>query len=140
MEIRMKSKALITLLFSLAALPAMAQEFSGVFGPSLPFVAQMSQEDRRVLRERWEQASPEERAYLRREFQERLRPVTPDRYGSREREMREEIRQEMRERMYERWEGNGFGTGYEHRRHEESGPYDTGGGAFGGDRRGRGRR
>jgi hypothetical protein len=124
-------KTLLPLLLALLALPAGARDFGGLFGQPLPHVAQMSQEERRALRERWEQASPEERADLRRMFQDRMRrmpsvPFAPP-------------GMDMGERVYERWQEEGFGTGYEQRRHEDD-RYDDKRSGYGNDRQGRGRR
>lgn len=131
----MKSRTLMPFLFALLALPAAANDLGGVFGQPLPFMAQMSQEERRAMRERWEQASPEERTILRRTFQERLRRMPPEQFDPRGLEMGER----MGERMYERWQGHAFGTGYEQRRHEDD-QYDANRGGFGNERRSRGRR
>jgi len=92
----MKRTLLMSLLLSLNALPVHAAEpwlTETVFGQALPMVAQLSPEERRSLRERWEQAAPDERATLRREFRERLRQVPP--------EGREILRQEL----MHRWQG-----------------------------------
>jgi hypothetical protein len=107
----MTRKVLITLLLSLAALPAVAGDWAPIFGQPLPLVAQMSQEDRRALRERWEHASPEERAQLRRFFQERMRRMPGEPYATRG--------MEMGERMMNPWRDEGYGTGYELRRQDE---------------------
>ncbi len=40
--------------------------------------AQLTQEERNWLRERWRLASPEERLMMRRQFQEMLQTLTPD--------------------------------------------------------------
>lgn len=68
----MKAKILMTLLLSALAAPVVAGEsFESAFiGPALQ-VAQMGPEQRRQMRERWEQASPEERLEMRRQSQER---------------------------------------------------------------------
>ena len=128
----MKNKTLMTLLLALATLPAAAQDFGSVFGQALPFVAQMSQEERRALRERWEFANPEERTQMRRAFQERLRRMPPEQFDPRP--------TELREQMNEYWQGNGFGTGYEHRRYEEGDSSGSDRGQNTQERRGRGRR
>jgi hypothetical protein len=122
-------KPLLALSIALMALPADAQDFGGVFGQPLPLVAQMSQEERRALRERWEQASPEERVHLRRMFQERLRRMPPEQLDPRG----------MGERLRESWQEQGYGTGYEQRRYEDD-QYDAHRGGFGDERRSRGRR
>lgn len=103
-------KTLLTLLMA-AALPAYAADFGiGIFAESIEQVAQLSPEERRAMRQRWQEASPEERAQLRREFQER--------------------REERQREHMDRWqEQNGrdrdgdFGTGFERRRYE----YEQGG-------------
>lgn len=102
-------KTLLTLLLAAAALPALAEEYSvTVFAEPFARVAQLTPEERRALRQRWQEASPEERQQLRREFQDR----------------QQERSERRRERM-ERWQeqpGNGrdgnFGTGFERRRYE----------------------
>lgn len=128
----MTYKTLITLLLSLAALPAAARDFGDMFGQALPPVAQMSHEERHALRERWEHASPEERAQLRRAFQDRLRRMPAEPFESRG--------MEMREQMHDRWQEGGFGTGYEHRRFERDERPGFEGSDNMMDRRGRGRR
>jgi hypothetical protein len=146
----MKRKILMPLLFVLVALPAAAQDFGSVFGQPMPLVAQMSQEERRDLRERWEHAGPEERARLRKAFQERLRMPSPEQFDPRHMDFRQG-RGTSRERA-DTWgnfmPGNGFGTGYEQRRFEGRYPYEDEpgngssdyGNSGGGDRRGGGRR
>lgn len=105
------AKYFLALLASLACAPALANPFEP--GPVLPAyakIAQFSPEERRVMRERWEQASPEERLRLRREFQERserLRPMPPA-----------EIEREGRGRRDILEEAGRFGTGFERRRGE----------------------
>jgi hypothetical protein len=67
-----KPKLLMAMLLALAAAPAMADPAAyGPFGPAPGKIAQFSPEERRAMRERWEQAGPEERLQIRREFQER---------------------------------------------------------------------
>lgn len=108
---RPNQKYFLALLASLACAPALANPFEP--GPVLPAsakIAQFSPEERRVMRERWEQASPEERLRLRREFQERserLRPMPPA-----------EIEREGRGRRDVLEEAGRFGTGFERRRGE----------------------
>jgi len=125
----MRSKILITLLLAVAALPAAAGDFGSVFGQPLPLVAQMSKEERRALRERWEESSPEERAQLRRKFEDQMRRTPAGQAGS--------WGVDMGSRMYDRGQEYGYGTGYE-RRHREDEQDD--GDRNGNDRRGRGRR
>lgn len=136
----MKCKTLAPLLLALLALPAAAQDLGSVFGQALPYVAQMSQEERRAMRERWEQASPEERARLRRSFQERLRTMPGEQFAPGAMEMGNRMGNQMGNRLGETWQEFGFGTGYE-QRHYEDDPYGSDrGGGYGNDRRGRGRR
>ena len=73
------AKLLTSLMLALATAPALAQDdpFSQ-FGPALAQLAQYYGEDRRVMRERWEQAGPEERLRMRREFVDRMRQMPPD--------------------------------------------------------------
>jgi len=143
----MKRKALLTLFFALAALPAAAQDLGGVFGSPIAVVAQMSREERRALRERWEEATPEERAQMRRTFQERLRMNVQEQYDPRAMEMRQG--RSGRDRADSGTPAvpgytNGFGMGYEQRRFDSRYPDDdeaAGGGPGGGhERRGGGRR
>lgn len=99
----MKPKLLLPLLLALIGGPALANDSYAVFGPSAGMVAQFSPEERRAMRERWEQAGPEERLRMRRDYQERLR--------------------DKREANRQRNEnaggyGMGFGMGFEHRRDE----------------------
>lgn len=83
----MKPKLLMPLLLVLISAPALASEdahggvggvFGGLFGPAIAQVAQFSSEERRAMRDRWEQASPEERLQMRREFKERSRQIPSD--------------------------------------------------------------
>ncbi|MEW5770108.1 MAG: hypothetical protein AB1831_07045 [Pseudomonadota bacterium] len=127
----MNRKALMTLLLALAALPAAAQDFGGVFGAPLPQVAQLSPEERRQMRERWENAGPEERAAMRRTFQERMHRMQREPMGP--------GRMEGRERWRETGEGMGYGMGYEHRRYQEDAGYGPAPGSEEDERRGRGR-
>ena len=146
----MKRKTLMPLLFVLVALPAAAQDFGSVFGQPLPLVAQMSQEERRALRERWEHASPDERIQLRKAFQERLRMPSPEQLDPRRTDFRRGSSRDSSEMGSSFMPGNGFGTGYEQRRYDgrypfEDDPTSSGygngsGGNSGGERRGGGRR
>lgn len=148
----MKRKTLMPLLFVLVALPAAAQDFGSVFGQPLPLVAQMSQEERRALRERWEHAGPEERAQLRKAFQERLRMPSPEQFDPRRMDMRLGSPRDRAEMGNGFMPGNGFGMGYEQRRFDGRSPFEDapGGNAYGngsgndgnsgGERHGRGRR
>jgi hypothetical protein len=113
-------KTLMALLLALGtlpvALPATAGDFGSVFAQPMGLIAQLSGDERRALRERWEEASPEERAELRRNFQQRLRQLPPERMDPRE--MGENMRRAMPAPAND-WIPSGFGTGYEHRREDE---------------------
>jgi len=102
-------------------------------------VAQMSPDERRAMRERWERMPPDERAVLRGQFQARLRTVPPEERELRRRELMERWRSlppgERELRRREMQDGHGYGRGFETRDLEEERP-DWG---FGTDRRGRGR-
>ncbi len=142
----MKAKTLMPLLIALLALPAAARDFGSVFAQPLPLVAQMSQEERRALRERWEQASPEERAQLRKAFQERLRMAPPEQFDPRRMDMRPfwgDPRDKAGPARDYRPD-DGYGTGYERRRHEKDDMREPGYDPVENDpddrRRGRGRR
>lgn len=78
----MKAKVLMALLLSVLAAPVVASDtLESIFiGPALK-VAQMGSEQRRMLRERWEQASPEERLEMRRQIQERPQQRAPEERG-----------------------------------------------------------
>ncbi len=131
MKPRTDPKTLLALLLALTTAPALADESAyGMFAPALAKIAQLSPEERRALRERWEQAGPEERLRLRREFQERqerLRQMPPE--GRREamdawrnlppaeRERRRQEREIRGPRGHE--EEGSYGTGFERRRFEE---------------------
>lgn len=121
------TKMLSALLLTLATLPALAdQADSGMFGQPFLKLAQLSPDERRALRERWEQASPEERMRLRQFFQERMRqlpaeaqdairiPLPGAPFGERRRE---------REKHRANSPADGsFGFGFERRRFEEGQP------------------
>ncbi len=126
-------KTLLTLLLASAALPALAGGFgSTLFADPYAQVAQLTSQERRALRERWEEASPEERSQLRREFQERLRQGADQqpRQGVKERtsERRDGAGHDSRFGRLEDFRpptpnnlGDNFGTGFEHRRFEGGG-------------------
>ncbi len=101
----------------LGAAPVLAQDGAlGLFGPALAQVAQYTAEERRVLRERWEQAGPEERLQMRREFKERLRHMPPEGMpGFDPRAMPQSVERARRDAAGEA----GFGFGFERRRYEE---------------------
>jgi hypothetical protein len=70
------TKTLSALLLTLATLPALAgQADSVMFGQPSIKLAQLSPDEWRALRERWELASPEERIRLRQFFQDRMRQL-----------------------------------------------------------------
>jgi len=76
----MRRTLLIALLLTLSTLPALAdQADSPIFSQvRLPIkIAQLGADERRELRDRWEQASPEERIRMRQFFQDRLRQLPP---------------------------------------------------------------
>lgn len=106
----MKAKVLMTLLLSALSQPLLAGD-SVFIGVTLQ-VAQLSPEERRALRERWEMASPEERMDMRRRFQERMQPALPEERPARRRD---------NEARRESWaphppaDFGGFGTGFERR-------------------------
>ncbi len=109
----MKAKVLLPLLLSVLAAPALASDTveSMFIGTSIQ-VAQMAPELRRMMRERWEQASPEERLDMQRQLQER---------GAR-RQPTQEQRAPWAGRIPNPPSpadfmnmGNGFGTGFERR-------------------------
>lgn len=109
----MKAKVLLPLLLSVIAAPALASDaLESVFIGAPLQVAQMTPEVRRMMRERWEQAGPEERMDIQRQFQERGARRQPN--------------QEQRDSWSGRIPnppspadfmnmGNGFGTGFERR-------------------------
>lgn len=94
-------KWLFVLLPALLAGPAAADDHFAVFSPALGMVAQLSPEERRAMRERWEQAGPEERLRMRRDYQERQRD-----------------RREANHQRNENADQGGFGVGFEYRRRE----------------------
>jgi len=74
----MRRNLLFALLLSLPTLPALAdQADSAIFSQARITIklAQRSPDERQDLRERWEQASPEERIRMRQFFQDRLRQL-----------------------------------------------------------------
>lgn len=137
----MKPKMLMPLLLVLISAPVLASDsaqgavggvFSGLFGPAIAQVAQFSAEERRVMRERWEQASPEERLQMRREFKERSRQIPSDsRRDDAERDYQRDYQRDS-QRDYprdaqshkQRQRGKyadeaSFGFGFERRRYED---------------------
>lgn len=113
----MKSALLLSLL--LALVPAAVRAEAETFLPVKPgqMMAQFSPEQRRALRERWEQASPEERARIREEFHQ-LRMADPERMERR----REALERQRGERLNN--DGGsfvgGFGAGFERRRIDDA--------------------
>lgn len=109
----MKAKVLLPLLLSVLAAPVLASDtFESMFFGAGTQIAQMAPEMRRMMRERWEQASPEERMDMQRQFQER---------GAR-RQPPQEQRAPWAGRIPNPPNpadfvnmGNGFGTGFERR-------------------------
>jgi hypothetical protein len=131
---RPNTNLLMTLLLALAGAPALADDaYHGPFAPALGKIAQFSPEERRAMRERWEQAGPEERLRMRREFQERQERMRQMPMEG-QRDMQERWRSlppAERERHRVPREGHGqrgeyaddgsFGTGFERRRAMEGG-------------------
>jgi hypothetical protein len=63
----------MTLLLAAAALPASAEGFgTSILADPYRAVAQLTQQERREMLQLWEQANPEQRLQLRREFQDRM--------------------------------------------------------------------
>lgn len=142
----MRRNLLFALLLLLPTLPALAdQADSAIFSQARITIklVQRSPDERQDLRERWEQASPEERIRMRQFFQDRLRqlpapaqdaialpfPGTAQRDNRREREIyrgREESRD-----AYAPADSR-FGFGFERRHPEEAQPESP---AWPGDRR-----
>jgi hypothetical protein len=126
------TKTLSALLLMLATLPALAgQADNPIFGQPVLKLVQLSPDERRALRDRWEQASPEERVRMRQFFQDRLRqlpsnaipPVAREAMrlpfpGNRERDDKSSLSGPPAA------DGNfGFGFGFE-KRHSERGQAD----------------
>ncbi len=122
-------KTLSALLLALATVPATHaaladQADSGMFGQPLAKLAQLSPDERRAMRERWEQASPEERIRMREFFQNRMRQLP----GPAQEALRlpfpgMPMRDVPREREEQRRAGpspdSSFGFGFERRRSED---------------------
>lgn len=96
------------------------------------WLAQLTPEERHRLHERWENASPEQRAAVRRELRERWSEAPPEqREQERLRLMKQMNRAPLRDRdgPRERWQESpppraphdGFGAGFEQRRIENEG-------------------
>jgi hypothetical protein len=143
----MKTKVLVTLLLSAIATPILAGDaIERLFIDPAIQVAQLAPEERRMMRERWEQASPEERMAIRRQLQERLQQVPPEEREARRRKQEErwsgvtpEQRQRLREQR-DQWVGripnppspadfagaaSNFGSGFEQRRPSQPSPDDN---------------
>lgn len=122
----MKARILMVLLLGALAQPTRAEQaIGGVYISSTIQIAQLGADDRRTLRERWEQASPEERMEMRRLFQE-SQPRDARETGDSRRQPRdgrgygtypEQRPREQRDfpRMPSPSDFTGFGTGFEHR-------------------------
>lgn len=121
----MKSALLLSLL--LVLIPAAARAEVETFLPAKSglILAQLSPEQRRALRERWEQAGPEERARIREEFHQR-RQLDPERMERR----REALENQRGERSHPNGTGfnggfvggfvDGYGAGFERRRVDDA--------------------
>ncbi len=132
----MRRNLLIALLLMLPTLPALAEQADSTIFSQTRFtfkIVQVSPEERRALRERWEEASPEERVRMRQFFQDRLRQLPtpaqeairipfPD-TGRRDVE-RDNRRGRDANRNPERYvePDSRFGFGYEKRQYEEDRP------------------
>lgn len=141
----MRRNLLIALLLMLPTLPALAdQADSAIFSQArITFkIVQLSAEDRRELRDRWEAASPEERVRMRDYFQDRLRQLPApaqdairipfpgkskrdsdrdDRRGRDDRrdDRRDDGRYDSRDRDGKTRPDSRFGFGYEKRQYED---------------------
>ena len=132
----MRRNLLIALLLMLPTLPALADQADSAIFSQARFsfkIVQLSAEERRELRERWEEASPEERVRMRQFFQDRLRQLpAPAQEGLRipfpdtgRRDVERDNRRgsdanRKPERSVE--PDSRFGFGYEKRQYEEDRP------------------
>jgi hypothetical protein len=143
-SIAMKAKVLLPLLLSVLASPVLASDaIESMFSGPAVQVAQLAPEERRMLRERWEQASPEERMEIRRRLQERVQQASPEEREAGRRRLIERWRdlpREERQRLREQFDPLGgrlpmppgpgdfagavgsFGSGFEQRRPEAVAP------------------
>ena len=117
--------ALVTVIATRAALADQAD--SGMFGQPLVKLAQLSPDERRALRERWEAASPEERIRMRQFFQDRMRQLpAPAQEALRLPFPGMPLRDAPRDREEHRRAGpppdSSFGFGFERRRTEDGQP------------------
>ncbi len=125
----MKAKVLMPLLLSVLAAPALASDaVESMFIGAAFQVAQMGPEVRRMMRERWEQASPEERMEMRRQFQERPQQRQQEQRG----QWAGRIPNPPGPADFAGMGGNlggnfggAFGTGFEQRRPDPSAPDDN---------------
>lgn len=118
----MQAKVLLALLLCAIATPVLAGDLGMAPAPAL-VLAQLTPEELSWIRERWRQASPEERVTLRRQFQEMLQQLTP------------EQRQHQSESIFP-WTpppspadiagaASNFGAGFEQRHPDPSSPKDN---------------
>jgi len=134
----MRRNLLIALLLMLPTLPALAEQADSAIFSQAKFtfkIVQLSADERRELRERWEEASPEERVRMRDFFQDRLRqlpapaqdairipfPGTSKRDSDRERDNRRG-RDSNRDKDGKAQADSRFGFGYEKRQYEDNQP------------------
>ncbi len=141
----MKAKSILSVSLALLALATEPVSASGGqpgwAEPALR-LAQLSAEERRQLRERWERLTPEEQALLRQEFRERLQELPPEQREFRRREILENWREQPGRERWERgregevrrgpqmderdWRGEddmrGFGRGFERRQEPRDRP------------------
>ena len=123
----MKAKPLLLLSLTLVSVNVMANPGYSVtpWGDSLPRIAQMSAEERRLLQLRWDRMTPEEQALLRQQFREQLLELPPEQRAFRRREIIEGWREQpTREREYrtrDTQERRGFQTDERHDRDDDAG-------------------
>lgn len=111
---------LAALLLALVAAPACAEDSAFAFiNQAMGKLAQYSAEERRAMRERWEQSSPEERLQMRREYQERQERMRSSPTDPRREAAESEQRRGRGRGRSDRAEEFSFGFGFERRRQEE---------------------
>jgi len=117
------TRTLSTLLLMLATLPALADQTDSVmFSQPLIKLAQLSPDERRALRERWEQASPEERIRLRQFFQDRMRQLPSPAQDALRIPFPAPQREDTRRQSASPPADSSFGFGFERRRSEDGQP------------------
>lgn len=119
-------KLILTALAVLATGSAFADNNGSAFGGRvIGPVAELSEQERAWLRERWQRLPPEERASLRHELRQNWDDTPPEARQKRRQELKNRLEDSrVRRSQYEEDDNGGYGRGYGSRDDREPG-YDS---------------